>query len=140
MTREEITICKMYLNDLSKYHNCNEYKLLMQLLEQQPNEDAISRQAMLEYQHCLYGKMPNRENHKLWKFITELPSVTPAHKKCCNINTDYAECDQFICSNCGIELQDWSRVERDEDDGDITYHEYEFNFCPNCGARKENEA
>ncbi|WP_027438726.1 hypothetical protein [Lachnospira multipara] len=83
MTREEITICKMYLDDLDKAHNnepCNEYKLLMQLLEQQPNEDAISRQAMLEYQHCLYGKMPNRENHKLWKFITELPSVTPTTK------------------------------------------------------------
>lgn len=56
-------------------------------------------------------------------------------KKCHNINSDYAECDQFVCSNCGIELQDWHRVERDEDDGDITYHPYEFNYCPNCGAK-----
>ena len=56
-------------------------------------------------------------------------------KKCHNENHDYAECDQFVCSNCGIELQDWHRVERDEDDGDVTYHEYEFKFCPNCGAR-----
>ena len=56
-------------------------------------------------------------------------------KKCHNINSDYAECDQFVCSNCGIELQDWLRVERDEDDGDITYHPYEFNYCPNCGAK-----
>lgn len=49
VTREEITICKMYLNDLDKYHNCNEYKLLMQLLEQQLNEDCISRQAASEF-------------------------------------------------------------------------------------------
>jgi hypothetical protein len=39
----------MYLNDLDKYHNCNEYKLLMQLLEQQLNEDCISRQAASEF-------------------------------------------------------------------------------------------
>lgn len=51
-----------------------------------------------------------------------------------NIGKDYADCDQFVCSECGIELQDWVRVERDEDDGDVTYHEHVFNFCPNCGA------
>lgn len=62
-------------------------------------------------------------------------------KKCHNLNKDYDDCDQFVCSNCGIELQDWHAVERSEDDGDITYHEYEFRFCPNCGARivKEGE-
>ena len=51
-----------------------------------------------------------------------------------NENNDYAECDQFVCSECGIELQDWHRVERDIDDGDISYHEYTFRYCPNCGA------
>ena len=80
-------------------------------------------------------KQINEENHKLWEFIKDLPSVAPAPKKCHNVNSDYAECDQFVCSNCGIELQDWHRVERDEDDGDVTYHEYEFKYCPNCGAK-----
>ena len=60
-----------------------------------------------------------------------------------NVAEDYDDCDQFVCSNCGIELQDWLRVERDEDDGDITYSEYVFKFCPNCGAdireRREDE-
>lgn len=51
-----------------------------------------------------------------------------------NENNDYADCDQFVCSECGIELQDWHRVERDIDDGDITYHEYTFRYCPNCGT------
>lgn len=54
-----------------------------------------------------------------------------------NCNEDYADCDQFVCSECGIELQDWHRVERDLDDGDISYHEYTFRFCPNCGAKIE---
>ena len=52
-----------------------------------------------------------------------------------NCNEDYADCDQFVCSECGIELQDWHRVERDEDDGDISYHDHVFRFCPNCGAK-----
>jgi hypothetical protein len=43
-------------------------------------EDAISRKAMLEYQQYLHGKMSNEENHKLWEFIKELPSVTPNKK------------------------------------------------------------
>lgn len=102
-------------------------------------EDAISRKAMLNYQQYLHGRMSNEENHKLWEFIKDLLSVTPAPKKCHNENHDYAECDQFVCSNCGIELQDWHRVERDEDDGDVTYHEYEFNYCPNCGARIDSK-
>ena len=50
-----------------------------------------------------------------------------------NVGEDYAECDQFVCSECGIELQDWHGVEHDEG-GDIRCYEYEFNFCPNCGA------
>ena len=66
--------------------------------------------------------------------IMGVPSVTPTTKKCYNVGKDYAECDQFVCSNCGIELQDWRRVERDED-GEIVYHEYIFNYCPNCGAK-----
>lgn len=43
-------------------------------------EDAISRNAMLDYQQYLHGKMSNEENHKLWEFIKDLPSVTPAQK------------------------------------------------------------
>ena len=65
-------------------------------------------------------------------------AIEALEKKCHNENRDYDSCDQFVCSNCGIELQDWHRVERDED-GDITYHEYEFNYCPNCGAKMESE-
>lgn len=54
-----------------------------------------------------------------------------------NIGEDYDDCDQFVCSNCGIELQDWTRVERDLDDGEITHHEYTFRYCPNCGAKMD---
>ena len=83
MTREEITICKMYLNDLSKYHNCNEYKLLMQLLEQQSNEDAISRQAVLDMATTIQtDDYSGNETMEVVDVndIKALPSVTPATK------------------------------------------------------------
>ena len=55
-----------------------------------------------------------------------------------NCNENFADCDQFVCSKCGIELQDWYRVEYDED-GNVTYHEYVFNYCPNCGRKIEED-
>lgn len=48
---------------------------------------------------------------------------------------DIAQCNQFICSECGIHLEDWRRLVVDKDD-DTTYnYEYEFKFCPNCGRK-----
>lgn len=55
---------------------------------------------------------------------------------CKNVGTDYAECDQFACSECGIELQDWHSVERCED-GEIIFHEYTLRYCPHCGRKIE---
>lgn len=45
--------------------------------------------------------------------------------------------DEFICSECGIVLVDYERLEIDKDDGDENYYEYEFRFCPNCGAKMD---
>ena len=68
--------------------------------------------------------------------ICQAPAADVAERKTCkNVAIEYDDCDQFVCSECGIELQDWHRVERDEDDGDVTYHEYRFRFCPNCGMK-----
>lgn len=53
---------------------------------------------------------------------------------CCNL-ADVADCDEFICSNCGIDLVEWSRKVVDEDENDTMYYEYEFKFCPNCGHK-----
>lgn len=46
----------------------------------QTDADCISRKEMLKYQEYLHGKMSNEENHKLWEFIKQLPSVTPQPK------------------------------------------------------------
>lgn len=109
-------------------------------------EDAVNRQAVCEFleNHAkTYDDVRVRIGLKAGSSLVanpdNVPSVTPAPKKCHNENKDYDDCDQFVCSNCGIELQDWHQVERDEDYGNVSYHEYEFRFCPNCGAKIEGE-
>lgn len=118
----------------------------LKALEQEPCEDAVNRQAVCEFleNHAkTYDDVRVRIGLKAGSSLVanpdNVPSVTPAPKKCHNENKDYDDCDQFVCSNCGIELQDWHQVERDEDDGNVSYHEYEFHFCPNCGAKIESE-
>lgn len=69
-----------------------------------------------------------------WVEVQPTIDAEPArHVK--NVGTDYDEIDQFVCSECGIELQGWHRVEHDEDDGVETVHEYRLRYCPNCGGR-----
>lgn len=53
---------------------------------------------------------------------------------CYNITTGCSESDEFFCSNCGIQLIGWYHVEHDTD-GNTDYNDYEFKYCPNCGAR-----
>jgi uncharacterized protein with PIN domain len=52
---------------------------------------------------------------------------------CDNLNEDYDEADQFVCSECDIRLEDWKRVDYDE--GEKEYFSYELKYCPNCGRK-----
>lgn len=52
--------------------------------------------------------------------------------------SEIAHCDRFICEKCGIHLKDWARVKVEEyEDGykEEDLYEYEFEYCPNCGAK-----
>lgn len=52
--------------------------------------------------------------------------------------SEIAHCDRFICEKCGIHLKDWARVKVEEyEDGykEEALNEYEFEYCPNCGAK-----
>lgn len=70
--------------------------------------------------------------------IKKVPRITGHMIELCeNKNDKYDSCDQFVCSECGIELQGWRKVT--EDDGETVCSEYEFRFCPNCGRSVANE-
>lgn len=55
----------------------------------------------------------------------------------CRNESVYASCDEFICSECGIHLIDWRKVDVEYDDGTEWYGEYSFKYCPNCGRKVE---
>ncbi len=66
----------------------------IEALKQEPCEDCVSRKAVIEQAHDYGSKtflIPVNS-------VKDLPSVMPIYKKCHNINTDYAGCDQFVCS------------------------------------------
>ena len=79
-------------------------------------------------------QLPFVVNSAFYDAVKALPSADIPKAK--NLNTDYASCDQFICSKCGIHLQDWVRMDDEYDD---IVHEYEFKYCPNCGLPIEEE-
>ena len=82
MTKEEaISRVKGYLTDYLPIEDYGDLEEIVKALEQEPCEDAISRKSMLDYQQYLHGRMSNEENHELWKFIKNLPSVAPAPKE-----------------------------------------------------------
>ena len=54
---------------------------------------------------------------------------------CANAGTEYAETDQFVCSECGLHLQDWIHIVDTDDTEDSTLSEYTFKYCPNCGRK-----
>ena len=78
-----------------------------------------------------------KEHRQLANWLKELKQLRKQEKTGHWI--DYSEEGFVECPECGIGLQDWHRVERDEDD-DISFHEYEFRYCPNCGAKLDEES
>lgn len=53
----------------------------------------------------------------------------------CVNKSEVADCDEFICSNCGIDIVDWTKRVIYEDNGDELFYEYTFKFCPECGHK-----
>ena len=69
------------------------------------------------------------------KILRSVPVADVEEIKCGeNIGTLHPV-DEFVCSECGIVLEGWTRVIIDEDDGEMFFYEYEFKYCPNCGAK-----
>lgn len=53
-------------------------------------------------------------------------------------NNPLHEVDQFVCSNCGLHLEDWVEVYYDDDWGfttEPTYYDYALEYCPHCGYK-----
>ena len=56
-------------------------------------------------------------------------------EKICTNFTDSTS-DYFICSNCGIYLEDFSQIVMGGDDKrNVNQDGYELRYCPNCGCK-----
>ena len=134
MTREElkehcekqIEMCEMWAisraeKPIGKIYE--EHKLILELLEQEPCEDAVNRQAVLNTLDNM-DKALNEdrtvENYKelLKECYEVLPSVTPQPKKGYWIDIDATHSE---CNRCGAVFE-------------IVSGNGEANYCPNCGA------
>lgn len=145
---DDVTIDMLYCDDtevieehLANYQRCADrhrqlaewLKDYKRLLEQQPCDDAIGRQAVHETIERWAGSMnvlvalPTREIRPLLDSIHDLPSVNPQPK---TGHWKYAEQLQAeICSCC-------SCIKGNYFFSDI---EVPIKFCPNCGASMESE-
>ncbi len=47
--------------------------------------------------------------------------------------------DEFICSECGYMTEDCTEKIYSQDGDDCYLCEYEYNYCPNCGAKMDKE-
>lgn len=123
--------CDKYIKEIDHLRKYI-YKLETQIVEQEPCEDVISRQAVLDIWHTSYSD--NREENEeiqYKKIAFELPSVTPKPEIGRWVDTEsdaFENYHVYQCSNCKqYEL--------------IEYPEYvsRFKFCPNCGQPKMQE-
>lgn len=104
------------------------FNIAIKALEQEPCEDAISRQAVLdklnewEWQE-LYLPIHFKEN-----IIDELPSVTPAERTGHWVEIDDEPHEVWECDNCGFVI---------DGSGCVDAYDYRdtYKFCPNCGAK-----
>ena len=46
--------------------------------------------------------------------------------------------DEFICSECGLIMRDFEEIRVDEEN-DECHYEFEFKYCPHCGAKMDGK-
>ena len=102
-------------------------KELKRLLEQQPCEDCISRQAVLEEAFEVDTKEYGKIEVVGVDAINSLPPVTPQEPKTVLYSGDgyadgYMVYDMAECPNCGYEYEDGDK-------------DWGLSFCPNCGQK-----
>ena len=108
------------------------------LLEQEPCENAISRQSVLDAtvkKNSIWNSITNSKGENLEEIISQLPPVTPQQKTGHWISfgvqgeVDGQIVQVFTCSECGA-ISIFRMASGNIVNGDI---------CPNCGAKMKSE-
>ena len=103
------------------------YKMAISALEQQPCDDAISREDVIKLVECSgYDLQFRTDNADMCDDVRKLPSVQPSRKGhwiegeewCETVNGFERWGNDYTCSECGLPLGRYTLTD----------------FCPNCGA------
>ena len=106
------------------------YKAAIKALEQEPCEDAISREDALM---ALTGEWPESIEELIHRFnrrIKTLPSVIPSRPTGHWIGIDDEPHEDYECDGCGYVCSTFT--------ANIKPYE-EYKYCPNCGAKMEGQ-
>ena len=131
MTREEAREVFLNRGFVNGLFNGDKWRdacvVISEWLEQEPCEDCIARQPLIERWNCCADMLLEEgDSAVVMKWIFDAPSVTPTHKKGKWIEVDT---NRYTCSEC------CRCFTIDPEDNDIS----EFNYCPNCGLRMEDD-
>ena len=106
--------------------------MAIKALEQEPCEDAISRQAAKRALEDRFMELQKRHDDKRYETnyclntILELPSVNPQEKTGHWVGIDEEPHEDYECDKCGYVVSTFTE--------NIEPHT-EYKFCPNCGCR-----
>ena len=106
---------------------CN---MVIKALEQEPCDDSISRQAVIEWLKDKDIIKTKNQEENARRELAELPSVEPERKNGKWIDKGIignTEAHNFVCSECG-----WNEPDFPERIG-------ELHYCTSCGAKMEVE-
>jgi rubrerythrin len=70
-------------------------------------------------------------------FLAKLPKVDAVEVVHGRNKTTLHPVDEFICSVCGYVCQDTHKYVYDEDGEYWSCYEFEFKYCPDCGAKMD---
>ena len=92
------------------------------LAKQQPCDDAISRQAVLD-KFAEVSNISKRPYHDMWEYVKKMPPVIPNRSTGKWIMHPKGGYAYLVCSNC------------------LSYAplDCKTNYCPGCGANMEDE-
>lgn len=101
-----------------------------------PNSHACYDYDASNCEDCAVGKFIEKQKRKIARLTAENERLK-AEKTCRNTSEDESK-GLFVCSKCKFNTLNYCRLKLNK--GDKYYHrEYDIKYCPNCGAKVEEE-